>query len=66
MPEFLEKKLKRQYADLPEDERDNAVYGTMNKLGMMHGSKETDKGRRAQQKHDSAQGEALRRLVMRR
>lgn len=47
MPRFLENKLKKQYPDNP-----SAVYGTMNKLGFMKGSKETAKGKRAQAKHD--------------
>lgn len=51
MPLFLEKKLKKEYPDNP-----SAVYGTMNKLGYMKGSKETAKGRDAERKHamDSA------------
>lgn len=53
MPAKLEAKLKRQYANLPEEERDHAVYGTMNKLGLMHGSKvvkDTDKKNAIQRK----------------
>lgn len=46
MPKFLEKKLKKQYPNNP-----GAVYGTMNKLGFMHGSKETKKGKAAEKKH---------------
>ncbi len=48
MPKFLEDKLKAQY---PGD--DNAVYGTMNKIGAMHGNKETAKGKAMQAKHDA-------------
>lgn len=48
MPKFLEEKLKREYSG-----NDHAVYGTMNVLGMMHGNKETSKGRAAQKKHDA-------------
>jgi len=55
MPEFLEKKLKKEYGDNP-----HAIYGTMNKLGYMHGSKETTKGRKAEKKHESAKHKALR------
>jgi len=46
MPQFLEKKLKKEYPDNP-----SAVYGTMNKLGFMKGNKETVKGRKAESKH---------------
>ena len=48
MPKFLEKKLKAEYGDNP-----SAVYGTMNKIGAMHGNKETAKGKAMQKKHDS-------------
>lgn len=47
MPKFLEEKLKKEYSDNP-----HAIYGTMNKLGVMHGSKETAKGRREERKHE--------------
>ena len=47
MPQFLEEKLKKQYPGNP-----SAVYGTMNKLGFMHGNKETAKGKAAQAKHE--------------
>ena len=40
MPKILEQKLKKEYPNNP-----GAVYGTMNKLGYMKGSKETAKGR---------------------
>jgi len=46
MPKFLEDKLKKQYPNNP-----GAVYGTMNKLGAMHGSKETAKGKQMELKH---------------
>ena len=46
MPEFLEKKLRAEYGD-----NDHAVYGTMNRLGAMHGNKETAKGRAMEKKH---------------
>jgi len=48
MPEFLEKKLKKEYPGNP-----GAVYGTMNKLGFMRGNKETKKGKRAEAKHEA-------------
>ncbi len=47
MPKFLETKLKAEYPGNP-----SAVYGTLNKLGYMHGSKETSAGKAAQKKHD--------------
>ena len=47
MPQFLEDKLKREYPNNP-----GAVYGTMNRLGYMHGNKETPAGAAAQAKHD--------------
>lgn len=48
MPKFLERKLRAEYGD-----NDAAVYGTLNRLGMMHGNKETPKGKAAQKKHDA-------------
>ena len=48
MPQFLEQKLKKEYPNNP-----SAVYGTMNKLGYMKGSKETAKGKRAEKKHEA-------------
>jgi len=47
MPRFLEEKLRREYGNNP-----HAIYGTLNKLGAMHGNKETAKGKRLQQKHE--------------
>ena len=55
MPAFLEKKLKKEYGN-----NDHAVYGTMNKLGLMKGSKETAKGRRAEKKHETSKHKALK------
>lgn len=46
MPKFLEQKLKKEYGN-----NKHAIYGTMNKLGFMHGNKETPKGKRATKKH---------------
>ncbi len=40
MPAELERKLKKEYPG-----NDHAVYGTLNKLGYMKGSKETAKGK---------------------
>jgi hypothetical protein len=54
MPKFLEQRLRREAAAKGKtgDEADRYVYGTMNNLGAMHGSKETAKGRAMQEKHD--------------
>jgi hypothetical protein len=53
MPAFLENKLKREYPGNP-----GAVYGTLNAIGAMRGSKETAKGRAMQAKHDRDAGNA--------
>jgi hypothetical protein len=47
MPKFLEKKLKSEYGN-----NKKAIYGTMNKIGAMRGSKETALGRAMQAKHN--------------
>ena len=54
MPAELERKLKKEYPH-----NDKAVYGTLNKLGYMKGSKETAKGRKAEKKHE-AKSKALK------
>lgn len=46
MPKFLEDKLKAEYPG-----NNHAVYGTLNKIGAMHGNKETAKGRQMEAKH---------------
>jgi hypothetical protein len=46
MPKFLEDKLRAEYGNNP-----SAIYGTMNKIGAMHGNKETAKGRAMERKH---------------
>ena len=46
MPEFLERKLEKEYG-----KGDSRVYATMNTLGAMHGNKETAKGREMERKH---------------
>jgi hypothetical protein len=46
MPVFLEKKLKKEYPGNPR-----AVYGTLNKIGAMRGSKVTRKGLQMEKKH---------------
>jgi hypothetical protein len=54
MPRFLEQRLKAEAAKkgYSGDRADRYVYGTMNRIGAMHGSKETKKGRRMQAAHD--------------
>ena len=47
MPKFLEDKLRAEYGNNP-----HAIYGTMNKIGAMHGNKETAKGRAMEAKHN--------------
>lgn len=47
MPKFLEAKLKKEYPNNP-----GAVYGTMNAIGAMKGSKETPKGKAMEKKHN--------------
>lgn len=46
MPKFLLTKLRGEYGNNPR-----ALYGTLNKLGAMRGSKETAKGKAMQIKH---------------
>lgn len=41
----VEDKLKKEYPGKP-----GAVYGTLNKVGLMHGNKTTAKGRKAAKK----------------
>jgi hypothetical protein len=57
MPKFLEDKLKREYPNNP-----HAVYGTLNELGMMHGNKETAKGKAAEKKHEAKAAHPIRNL----
>ena len=47
MPAFLEKKLKAEYG-----QNSKIPYKVMNKMGVMHGNKETEKGAEMQRKHD--------------
>lgn len=47
MPAFLEKKLAKEYHG-----DKHAIYGTMNKMGAMHGNKETAKGHAMEAKHN--------------
>jgi len=46
MPRFLEEKLKSEYG-----QSSRIPYMVMNKLGAMHGNKETAKGRAMERKH---------------
>ena len=54
MPKFLENKLKAEAAKKGKTgaEADRYVYGAMNNMGAMRGSKETAKGRSMQAKHN--------------
>lgn len=47
MPKFLEDKLKREYG-----EKSAVPFKVMNKIGAMHGNKETAKGREMEKKHE--------------
>ena len=53
MPKFLEDRLKAEAArkGFSGARADRYVYGAMNNLGVMHGSKETAKGQRMDAKH---------------
>lgn len=48
MPAFLEKKLKKEYGA-----NSKIPYMVMNKMGAMHGNKETAKGKAMEKKHDA-------------
>ncbi len=48
MPKFLEDKLKAEYGA-----QSKIPYAVMNKLGVMHGNKETAKGRAMDRKHSA-------------
>lgn len=52
-PKFLEEKLEKEYG-----KNKHAIYGTLNKIGAMHGNKETKKGEKMEKKH-KAKGRAL-------
>lgn len=54
MPDFLERKLR---ANVPAGvNADRYVYGAMNNMGAMRGSKITAKGRRMEKKHAKDHG----------
>jgi hypothetical protein len=48
MPKFLEEKLAKEYGA----KNKHAIYGTMNKIGAMHGNKITAKGEAMERKHE--------------
>lgn len=54
MPKGIEKKLRSQFAAKGKSGKalDHAVYGTLNKIGAMHGSKETAAGARMETKFE--------------
>lgn len=56
MPRFLEARLKKEYPG-----NNHAVYGTMNKIGAMKGSKETPLGREMDRKHAAKMGKKAKR-----
>lgn len=58
MPKFLEDKLARQAKKKGFTGRraDRYVYGTMNVIGAMRGSEETEKGREMERKHQRDKG----------
>lgn len=50
MPKRVENKLRKQFSKkgLKGERLDHAVYGTLNKMGLMKGSKITAKGKKAE------------------
>ncbi len=58
MPKFLEKRLREeaQSKGFKGKRADHYVFGAMNNMGAMHGSKETAKGRRMAAKHKRDMG----------
>lgn len=67
MPEFLEKDLAKS-ADkkgFTGRRKERYIYGAMNNLGAMHGSKETSKGVEMQRKHDDKMADLRKKLVRR-
>jgi len=55
MPKFLEDRLKAEAAKkgFTGKRADRYVFGGLNNLGVMHGSKETAKGEREEAKHEA-------------
>lgn len=65
MPAFLEARLKAKAAEkgFRGKRADRYIYGAMNNMGAMRGSKETAKGKRMQRKHNAkVNGEKMRLL----
>jgi len=60
MPVFLEDKLKREYG-----ENSKIPFAVMNKIGAMHGNKETSKGREMEAKHERDHPSGFSRLKRR-
>jgi hypothetical protein len=58
MPEFLEKRLKKKYG-----EKSSVPYKIMNKIGAMHGNKETKKGQEMEKKHALGLGSENKKVV---
>ena len=58
MPKFLEERLESEAAKKGFTGKRAAryVYGAMNNMGAMHGSRETAKGRAMQKKHNKHMG----------
>lgn len=56
MPKFLEEKLKKQAAKkgFAGKRADRYVYGAMNNMGAMRGSRVTAKGKAMQKAHDQS------------
>lgn len=61
MPRFLESALRHHATTqgLTGEAADRYVYGAMNNIGAMHGSKTTAKGRRMQRKHEQDMSKPL-------
>lgn len=58
MPAFLEKKLKKEYG------ANSAIpYKIMNKMGVMHGNKETAKGKAMDKRHRAKLNKAAERMM---
>lgn len=60
MPRFLEQALRHEYSKKGKHGKalDHAVYGTLNSIGAMKGSKETEKGKEMEKKHMADQKKA--------
>lgn len=58
MPKFLEQKLKKEYGA-----KSKVPYMIMNKMGAMHGNKETAKGKRMTKKHQAKISKAADKML---